>query len=55
MMGNNWVTIAAVCSWCLFAYMVPVAAYIVWRRRRRDKTEVIQQYAAEFDDNEGDD
>lgn len=36
-------TYAAVCSWCLFAYMVPVVFLIVWRRRRRDKTEVIQE------------
>ena len=34
-------TIAAVCSYCMFAYMVPVVWYIVWRRRRKDKTEII--------------
>lgn len=44
-----WLTIAAVASWCLFAYMVPVVAVIVWWRRRRDPTEVIQEYAAEND------
>ena len=36
-------TIAAVCSWCLFAYMVPVVWFIVWRRRKADKTEIIQE------------
>lgn len=40
--SGNWLTIAAVCSWCLFAYMVPVVWFIVWRRRRADKTEIIQ-------------
>ena len=39
-----WLTIAAVCSWCLFAYMVPVVWIIVWMRRRRDKTEIIQEF-----------
>ena len=39
--------IAAVSSCCLFAYMVPVVAYIVWRRRRKDKTEIIQELDAE--------
>ena len=38
-----WLTIAAVSSWCLFAYMVPVVWFIVWRRRRADKTEIIQE------------
>ena len=37
-----WLTIAAVSSWCLFAFMVPVVWFIVWRRRRMDKTEIIQ-------------
>lgn len=37
-----WLTVTAVCSWCLFAYMVPVVAFIVWRRRRRDPEAVIQ-------------
>lgn len=32
----------AAASWCLFAYMVPVVAMIVWLRRRKDKTEIIQ-------------
>ena len=36
-------TIVAICSWCLFALMVPVVWYIVWRRRRKDKTEIIQE------------
>ena len=33
----------AVATWCLAAYMVPVAALIVWIRRRMDKTEIIQE------------
>lgn len=37
-----WLTVTAVCSWCLFAYMVPVVAFIVWRRRRMDPEAVIQ-------------
>ena len=40
-------TIISVCSWCLFAYMVPVVAYIVWRRRKADKTEIIQELDVE--------
>lgn len=36
-------TIVAVSSWCLFALMVPVVWYIVWGRRRKDKTEIIQE------------
>lgn len=36
-------TYAAVCSWCLAAYMLPVVAFIVWRRRRADRTEIIQE------------
>lgn len=35
-------TYLAVASWCLAAYMVPVVAVLVWFRRRRDKTEIIQ-------------
>ena len=42
-----FLTITAVYSWCLFAYMVPVVWFIVWRRRRADKTEVIQQLDVE--------
>jgi hypothetical protein len=38
-----WLTILAASSWCLFAYMVPVVCAIVWIRRRRDKTEIIQE------------
>lgn len=38
-----WLTILAASSWCLFAYMVPVVWAIVWMRRRRDKTEIIQE------------
>ena len=40
----EWITYAAVASCCLFAYMVPVVWLIVWMRRRRDKTEIIQLY-----------
>lgn len=36
------VTYLAVASWCMFAYMVPVVWAIVWVRRHRDKTEIIQ-------------
>ena len=35
-------TYMAVASWCIAAYMVPVVAALVWLRRRRDKTEIIQ-------------
>ena len=44
------ITYLAVASWCAFAYMVPVVAAIVWIRRHLDKTEIIQEYAAEFDE-----
>ena len=36
-------SVAAVCSWCLFAYVVPVAWLIVWSRRHADPTPVIQE------------
>ena len=36
-------TYFAVASWCAAAYMLPVVALIVWIRRRRDKTEIIQE------------
>ena len=39
-----WLTIAAVASWCLAAYMVPVVAALVWWRRRNDPAEIIQEY-----------
>ena len=39
----DWLMIAAVSSWCLAAYMLPVTAVIVWMRRRLDKTQVIQE------------
>jgi hypothetical protein len=45
--GDMVLTIAAVCSWCLFAYMVPVVWFIVWRRRRADPTQIIQGYDVE--------
>lgn len=38
-----WLEIAAVSSWCLASMMVPIVAWIVMRRRRRDKTEIIQE------------
>ena len=34
--------VAAVFSWCLSAYMVPVVWAIVWLRRRMDLTPVLQ-------------
>lgn len=37
------ITYLAVASWCAFAYMLPIVAVIVWARRRRDKTEIIQE------------
>lgn len=37
------ITYLAVASWCAFAYMLPVVAVMVWLRRRRDKTEIIQE------------
>ena len=36
------ITCLAVASWCAFAYLLPIVAMIVWWRRRKDKTEVIQ-------------
>ena len=36
------VSYLAVASWCAMAYLLPIVAVIIWRRRRRDKTEVIQ-------------
>lgn len=36
------ITYLAVASWCALAYMVPVVWAIVWYRRHRDRTEVIQ-------------
>lgn len=38
----DWLMIVAAFSWCLSAYMVPVVWLIVWMRRRRDKTAVLQ-------------
>lgn len=37
-------TFAAILSFCLPAFMLPVVWVIVERRRRRDKTEIIQEY-----------
>lgn len=34
-----WMTYAAVASWCLAAYMVPVVAVLVWMRRKADPEE----------------
>lgn len=36
-------TYLAVASWCAASYMLPVVAVMVWRRRRLDKTEIIQE------------
>ena len=38
------ITYLAVASWCAMAYLLPIVAVIVWRRRRRDETKVIQFY-----------
>ena len=38
------ITYLAVASWCAASYMLPVVAVMVWDRRRRDKTEVIQDH-----------
>ena len=40
---GNVLTYAAVVSWSLAAYMLPVVALLVWWRRRKDLTGVIQQ------------
>ena len=45
-------TYLAVASWCVAAIMLPIAAILVWIRRKNDKTEIIQQYAAEEDEDE---
>ena len=44
------ITYLAVASWCVAAYMMPFISVMVWMRRHRDKTEVIQEYGAEMDD-----
>lgn len=33
----------AVASWCAMSYMLPIVAMMVWVRRRRDPTEIIQE------------
>jgi len=38
------ITYLAVASWCAMSYMLPVVAAMVWRRRRRDKAEIIQDH-----------
>ena len=40
---GNIITYLAVASWCAAAYMLPVVAVIVWVRRHKDKTEIIQE------------
>lgn len=35
-------TYLAVASWCAMSYILPVVAVIIWDRRRRDRTEIIQ-------------
>ena len=37
------ITYLAVASWCAAAYMLPVVYALVWCRRHRDKTEIIQE------------
>lgn len=39
----KWLTVTAVFSFCLSAIMVPFVALIVWLRRKKDPTEVIQE------------
>ena len=36
------ITYLVVASWCAMSYMMPVVWAMVWWRRRRDKTEIIQ-------------
>ena len=38
------ITYLAVASWCAAAYMVPVVWAMVWWRRHRDKTEILQDH-----------
>lgn len=33
--------IIAVTSWCIMAYMLPVVAWIVWRKRKKDSDYVL--------------
>lgn len=44
------ITYLAVASWCAMSYMLPVVAVLVWMRRRRDKTEIIQEDDFDLDD-----
>jgi len=44
------ITYIAVASWCAMSYMLPVVAVLVWMRRRRDKTEIIQEDDFDLDD-----
>jgi hypothetical protein len=37
------ITCLAVASWCAMSYMLPIVWAIVWWRRHRDKTEIIQE------------
>lgn len=37
------ITYLAVASWCAASYMLPIVAVLIWARRRRDKTEIIQE------------
>ncbi len=38
------ITYLAVVSWCAMAYMLPPIAIMLWSRRHRDKTEIIQDH-----------
>ena len=44
---GKMITYAAVASWCLAAYMLPVVALLVWERRRNDQAQIIQEYDVE--------
>ena len=46
----KWLSVTAVFSYCLSALMLPIVALIVWLRRRKDKTEIIQELDVTGDD-----
>ena len=37
------ITFLAVATWCASAFLLPIVTVMVWARRHRDKTEVIQE------------
>lgn len=38
---SNILGIIAVTTWCITAYLVPVVAWIVWRKRKKDKNYIL--------------